>query len=152
MIRRPARPRRIASVALLGLWGCYGYYPQTTSLAPVGREVQVNLTDSGSFALARTLGPSVVGVQGLLLADSAGSLVVTARGIVQRDGYQAEWRGERIVIPHTLVANTVERRFSRARTTVFSAAIVASLVAIRQAFQGRGAGAGSTGAGPTTPR
>jgi hypothetical protein len=142
--------RRLAFLLVFGVAGCYGYYPPSPSAA--GRDILVNLTDSGSVVLARVVGPSVVGVQGRFLSDSEGTLVVNASGVRLRDGREAPWRGERIAIPHSLIATTSERRFSRGRTTLFSGVVAVALVALRQAFQGEGGGFGGGTPGTTGPK
>ena len=68
------------------------------------------------------------------------ALVRTTRS---REGYETPWRGERVVVPHVLVSQVEERRFSRARTTVFGAVLGVALVAMRQAFSGQGGSFGT---------
>jgi hypothetical protein len=128
---------RRALPALMLLGGCYGYYPPNTP-APVGRDVAVTLTDSGSFALARQVGPSAEAINGRFTADSGNAIVLSVRGVRQRDGNDVGWRGERLIVPRPLVVKVEERRFSRTRTAVFGGALVVSLVALRQAFGGEG--------------
>lgn len=119
------------------LAGCYGYYPPTTP-APVGRDVELTLTDSGSFALARQVGPSAEAIAGRFTADSDNAIVLSVYGVRQRDGNGVDWKGERVAVPRSLVVKVEERRFSRARTVLFAGAIAVSLVAIRQALGGDG--------------
>ena len=76
------------------LGGCYGYYPAVAP-TPVGRDVQVTLSDSGSFALARQIGPSTEAIDGRLASDSGGSIVLSVTGVRRRDGSEIDWRGER---------------------------------------------------------
>jgi hypothetical protein len=119
------------------LAGCYGYYPATTP-APVGRDVELTLTDSGSFALARQIGPSAEAIAGRMTADSANAIVLSVRGVRQRDGNDVDWKGERVAVPRPLVVKLEERRFSRARTALFAGTIAVGLVVMRQAFSGEG--------------
>jgi hypothetical protein len=145
---------RPISLMLLGASiGCYGYYPPRESVLPLGREVAVNLTDSGSVVMARVVGPSATSIEGRLLADSAGSLLLSASTVRFRDGNENDWKGERISIARPLVAGTAERRFSRARTTLFGGTVAVALVALREAFGGAGfGGTGGRTSGQTSGR
>jgi len=140
--------RRIVPLIVL-LGGCYGYYPPA-SPAPVGRDVEVTLSDSGTMALSRQVGPSAEAVRGRFATDSANALVLAVTGVHQRDGNDVDWKGERVVIPRPLVVKVEERRFSRARTALFTGAIAIAAVALRQAFSGDGFsffGSGQVGKG-----
>src|SRR5262249_50827005 len=146
---RQMKRRILFSVVLLG--GCYGYYPVTTA-APVGREVQITLTDSGSVVLARQIGQGMDAVSGRVTGDSAYSILLALTSTRRRDGGDVDYKGERLAVPRALVATVEEKRFSRARTTLFSGAIAVALVAIRQGFAGPGSsspGSGLPGTGTT---
>ena len=129
--------RRFAIASLVFLGGCYGYYPPDTP-APVGKSVEVTLTDSGSFALARQIGPSAAAINGRLTSDSASALILSVTGVRQRDGNEVDWKGERVLVPRPLVVKLEERRFSRGRTTLFVGSVVAGLLVARQALGGTG--------------
>jgi hypothetical protein len=128
--------RRVVPLVVL-VGGCYGYYPSTIA-SPVGRSVQVTLTDSGAVVLARQVGASAEAIQGRFTADSGNALVLAVTGVHQRDGNDVDWKGERVAIPRPLVVKVQERRFSRARTALFAGAIGVSAIALRQAFGGSG--------------
>ena len=139
------RRRVLPFVVLLG--GCYGYYPVTPP-GPVGRQVELTLTDSGAVVLGRQIGPYAEAVSGRVAADSANAIVVAMTGVRQRDGNETDWKGEHVSFPRQLVATMAERRFSRARTVLFSGAMAVALVAVRQALGGTGFGSlggGSSG-------
>lgn len=129
------RRRFTASLILLG--GCYGYYPPSTP-APVGRSVEVTLSDSGSVALARQIGPSATTISGRLTSDSAAALILAVTGVRQRDGNEVDWKGERVSVPRPLVMKLEERRFSRGRTTLFVGSVVVGLLVARSALGGSG--------------
>jgi hypothetical protein len=129
--------------------GCYGYYqPMTPSL--MGHQVQLSITDSGAVVLAPQVGYGIESVDGRLLADTASRYVVSVTGVHRRDGLESDWKGEPVAIPHSLVSTVMERRFSRARTTLFALAGTIAMVAVKHAFGGAGganAPGGSTGTG-----
>jgi hypothetical protein len=129
--------------------GCYGYY-EPSGPGLTGRQLQLSITDSGAVVLAPQVGNAVETVEGKLLTDSASRYVVSVSGVRRRDGVEADWRGEPVSIPHSLVSTVMERRFSRARTTLFVAATTIAMVAAKHAFGGAGgatAPGGSTGTG-----
>jgi len=119
------------------LGGCYGYYPPQTP-APVGKSVEVTLSDSGSFALARQIGPYAAAINGRLTSDSASALILAVTGVRQRDGNEVDWKGERVSVPRPLVTKLEERRFSRGRTTMFVGSVVVGILVARQALGGSG--------------
>ena len=123
--------------ALLLASGCYGYYPATKP-TPVGGEVQLTLSDSGAVVLSRQIGPSAEAIKGRFAADSANTYVMAVTGVRQRSGTDVDWKGERVVVPRPLIVKVEERRFSRARTAVFTGVTVIGLVTLRQALGGEG--------------
>ncbi len=133
----------------LSATGCYGYYqPITPDLA--GHVVQLSITDSGSVVLAPQVGYGIEAVDGKMIADSDMRYLVAVIGIRRRDGQESGWKGESVDIPHSLVSTVMERRFSRARTTLFAAATTIAMVAVKHAFGGAGvatAPGGNTGNG-----
>jgi hypothetical protein len=143
-MRHVSLPLALFASTLFSL-GCYGYYrPSTAVLA--GRQIEISLTDSGSLALAPQLGFNVEAVDGRLVRDSASSYLVSVTGIRKRDGQESGWKGESVSIPRTDVSTLQERRFSRARTTLFAAASTIAMVAVKRAFAGNG---GATAPGGT---
>src|SRR4051812_5589894 len=140
----------IVLAVLLG--ACYGYYPVTPP-GPVGRQVEVTLTDSGAVVLARQIGPFAEAVSGRVAADSANNVIVSMSGVRQRDGSETSWKGERVSIPLPLVSRVSERRFSRARTLLFGGAAAVALIAVRSALGGSGFGSSGSGqSGGTGPK
>jgi hypothetical protein len=110
----------LASLAGFCATGCYGYYePATSNLT--GHQLQLSITDSGAVILAPQVGFGIEAVNGRLIADTASRYVVSVSGIRRRDGLESDWRGESVNIPHAFVSTVMERRFSRARTTLFAA-------------------------------
>jgi hypothetical protein len=139
-------------VPLLALPGaCYGYYP-VTGATPTGRDVQLTLTDSGAVILAPRIGPSADMLYGRVAGDSASAMLLALTAVHQRDGNEVDWKGEHVAVSRPLIARLDERRFSRARTAVFGTALAVALIAIRQGFQGKGAGFGNGLNGQGAPK
>jgi hypothetical protein len=103
MIRRSARTLALLGALLVS--GCYEYLPARDPVALIGRRVQLSLTDSGTVALARQVGPSVEALEGTLLADSAGAYVIGVTLTRVRSGAEVDWRDERVSVPHSLVSS-----------------------------------------------
>ena len=139
----------LGALAWFSAAGCYGYYqPMSPNLT--GRQLQLSITDSGAVILAPQVGFGIEAVDGRLVADSAARYIVSVSGIRHRDGFESDWKGESVYIPHVFVSTIMERRFSRARTTLFAAATTIAMVAVKHAFGGAGgatAPGGSTGSG-----
>jgi hypothetical protein len=143
--------RVLLFLTVVGSTGCFGYYP-APGAQPAGRDVQVTLSDSGSVVLAAQIGYGAETIFGHVQSDSESRLALLVSGIRQRDGSEVKWKGERIIVPKPLIRDLEERRFSRARTTLFSGALAVALVSLRAAFQGNGtssAGSGLPGQGGT---
>ncbi|HXT14055.1 MAG TPA: hypothetical protein VN706_00400 [Gemmatimonadaceae bacterium] len=136
--------RRLMIAPLLLAGACYGYYP-VDGPSPVGHEMQLNLTDSGAVALSRQIGPAAQTVSGRVTRDSANTLIVSLESVTLRDGTDTPYKGEHLSVGRPLIASMAERRFSRARTILFTGATIVALVAARQAFQGSGASSGGSG-------
>lgn len=141
----------VFAAALASVAGCYEYAPTRAEGAAPGAEVRLTLTDAGSVDLASQLGPRVEAVDGLLerAAGAAGdTIVLRARRTVQRNGREADWQGERIVVPARAVASVRERRLSRSRTALAAVAVVGG--AIGAVILGRKGGYGG-GSPPGSP-
>jgi hypothetical protein len=143
----------IAASTGMGATACYGYYqPSTPDLA--GREVQLSITDSGSIVLAPQVGSRIEAVEGKVISDSDMRYQIAVTGIRRRDGQESDWNGEYVNIPHAIVSTVMERRFSRARTTLFAIATTFAMVTAKHAFGGTGGATvpGGSPGGGTGPR
>jgi hypothetical protein len=147
---RSAARRSALAVGLAGAavaaGGCYDYLPvrQSSSTLP-GGEVELALTDSGAVVLARDIGPSSTAIDGTLVGDSAGRFTIAVRQVRRRDADPAPWRGERIGVPHALVASLRTRQLARTRTVLATVGTAAALVLVRTAIaHGGGSNAGGS--------
>lgn len=144
-------PRRCFTIAALFLCGCYEFLPPPTRTEDLtGKRVQITLTDAGSLVLAPDIGPQNDAVAGTLLSHSSEAFVVSVASVRNRIGLETGWNGERVAIPRAVIARLEERRFSKRRTVLASAALIASLLMAQRAFGGAG-GATTPGSGPSGP-
>ncbi len=136
------------------LSGCYEYLPVPATPDLAGHEVQLSITDSGSAVLAPQVGYGIEAVDGKLVSDTDMRYQVAVTSIRRRDGQESDWNGESVNIPHSIVSTIMERRFSRARSTLFAAATTMAMVVARRAFGGTGGATtpGGNPAGGTGPR
>ena len=145
---------RAAAACVALLCGCYNYYTRPSGDSLAGRRIRLALTDSGSVVLAGRIGPAVESVTGLLVDDTAGTYVMSLSSTQARSGLETDWNGERVTVPHALVARVEERRLSTTKTALLTAGTTALLVAVTSGFlNGGGSNApGNTPGPPTGPR
>ena len=124
MSARSTSRRIVVAATLLVSTGCYTMQPVSEQPFPVGITVELVINDAGRAALRSMMGPEVAKVQGRLVQkDSTGyTVAVTQLGLL-RDGTQV-WSGERVSIKSEYVNSVAERRFSRGRTAVVTAAVL----------------------------
>jgi hypothetical protein len=118
--------------------GCYAYYPARDPGSLQGHRASLALTDSGSVVLAPKIGASIVALEGRYAGDSAGAYLIDLAITRQRNGVEADWKGERIVVPRVLVASLEQRDFSAPRSALAGALAAVGLVAITAAIRGKG--------------
>ena len=132
--------------------GCYGYYPTRSFTPGPGMQIAAELSDSGSAALTRYVGPGVVAVEGTVMRTSDSAIALSVRTVRQFSGNESGWRGEEVTLSRGLIARVSERRFSPARTMLFAGAMVVGAIALRNTFAGAGLGSppteGTSGRGP----
>lgn len=139
MIRPRLSALLIATVpALAGTLGCYSYYPARDTSALTGRRASIALTDSGSVVLAPRVGSGVIALEGNYLGDSAGTHLLAMTLTRQRNGQEADWKGEHVAVPRALVASLEERTFSTSRSLFAGALGVVGAVALTLALRGKG--------------
>jgi len=137
----------VVLAACLASGACYGYVAPPQGASLVGRETQLELTDSGAVVLASTIGPAATAIVGRLMSDTGSVYVISLSSVRQRSGEETTWRGEHVAVPHALVMSADTKRFSLPRTALFSGVVSVGLIAARQAFHGLGSAGGGGGIG-----
>lgn len=152
VIRLPQSAIGTALVLTTLLAACHRYEPVTAATVANGSNVAVSLTDYGTANLGRLLGMGVGTVEGNLVSVSDSAYTLTVQAVRQRDGVETFWRGERVAIPRTDVAEIRQRRFSRSKSALATVAVLAAAFGAVEAFIGSGSGSpppgGSGGGGP----
>lgn len=120
--------------------GCYNYQPLKTPAPDPGRYVAVTLSDAGSEALARYLGPSVYVVRGRCVSSSEQGLLVSVSSVETKRGVESSWAGETVLLPADAVLSLDERRLSKGRSLLLAGVGAGGLVATTLAFSLIGGG------------
>lgn len=115
------------SILLLGLalGGCYHYVPAATLAHPQGTPVRAYLTTLSAFELPQYTVSNVDRVEGEVIRQDAGDLVLSATWVQAAMGAGFPGQGWTVRIPEANVSRFEVKRFSWWRT----GAVVAGLVA-----------------------
>jgi hypothetical protein len=97
--------------------------------------------------LAPRIGAGVIAIEGTFAGDSMGSYLVDMVVARQRSGAETDWKGERVLVPHALVASLERRELSASRTLFAGALAAAALVGITRALRGPGESTGTANGG-----
>lgn len=134
----PAVRLGAAVLATLGNVACYSYLPPRNMAELQGKRASLALTDSGSVVLASRIGPGITAIEGTFLGDSAGQYVLAMLVSRQRNGAEADWRGEHVVVAHPLVTSVEIRAFSAPRSLLAGALATIGVAALTAALRGKG--------------
>lgn len=130
------------SVAILS--GCYTY-ARVPGPTPVGTEVEVELSDAGAASLAPLIGPHVVSIRGRTTEIAADTLRLAVSSILKRRGVDEIWSSEQLAVSRAHIATVSTRKFSWARTTVLTLAVVGGAVLVGSGVDGIVGGEPGTG-------
>jgi hypothetical protein len=146
--------KRLSFVVVTVLLGaCHSWVPLETDVSPHGLKVLVSLTDQGTADFAPLLGSGIGEVEGIVTASTDSTLGLSVTLVRQRNGVEASWRGETVVLPSRSIASVREQRLSRSRTTMVAAASATGLAVITAVFGDRLLGGGwLVGSGGGRPR
>ncbi|HEU4649230.1 MAG TPA: hypothetical protein VFS33_09235 [Gemmatimonadales bacterium] len=129
------------------LVSCYTYRPLETPAPAAGSRVAVRLTSQGENELADELGIGITTVIGDVIAVDSAGLGIAVREVEDARRVSTDWKGERITIPRSFIADMQARQLSVPATGLLGGAIVGGLVAAYAAFGGSGSSSGSNPAG-----
>jgi hypothetical protein len=127
--------------------GCYSYTPLVAPVPEPGTSIAATLTDSGSLALTRYLGPAVSVVRGRYVGTSDAGLQIAVSSVLLDGGGELPWAGETVTLPGGTVQSLQLRRLSKGRSVLFAGLGVAGVAATVAAFDLIGTGTASTGTG-----
>ena len=127
--------------------GCYDYAPLVTPTPEVGTSIAATLTDSGSLALAHSLGPMVTEVRGRYVGTSDAGIKIAVSSVLVGNGSERPWAGETVTLPGATVQSLELRRLSKGRSLLRAGIGVAGVAATAAAFNLIGTGTATTGTG-----
>jgi hypothetical protein len=124
--------RRFVGVLLIGTLSGGGdtSQPIVGTALPIGSTVQLRVTDAGRATLSESMGPSVDMVEGRLVSRDSAAWTLSVTAVHLLRGGQQVWSGERVRIRAEQVALASEKKFSRSRTALVSAAALGVVVAV----------------------
>jgi len=148
---RLARSRLpLLAAALPALTACVTYRPVPSSALAPGANVRVTLAEQGTADMTRFLGPRAAWLEGRVVSGVDSGLTLSVSTVARVNGVEENWPGDQVAIPRSAIGVVETRRLSRGRTAAFTAAGVAVLVLIAQAFkssEGISNGGGRPGGG-----
>ena len=134
MTKRAGVPAVVAAV-MVAVGGCYNYQPASLAPTPApGTYVVATLSDSGSIALIRYLGPEAQQVGGQWLRSDKDSLRLSVTKIVTMRGDELTWQGETVTLPVPFITALQTRRFAKGRTAMLVGIGVAAVIGSAAAF------------------
>ena len=139
MTTRSSRPwirSSLAAAALAVNVGCYSYVPVDGTSLAAGKELRVNLSDSGSAALAPYTGPLTGAIDGRITEVNDSTLVVSVAQLTRRNGVEETWRGETVRVPRTGVASVERHQLARGRSALLVGGIAAAAAVIALSLGG----------------
>ena len=119
----------LSALGLL-LVGCYTLEP-TGGVAPdPGLGVALDINDQGRVGLGPLIGPEIQQIEGRMVSKDSAEYEVAVTTIRLLRGGEQVWRGEKVRIKSSYVSTVYERRFSKTRTVLASAAALGVVAAL----------------------
>ena len=139
-------PVAVGLVTLL-LAGCYVYAPLNPTVPQPGVRLAFELNDQGRVGMAGSLGPEVARVEGALVTRTETEYVLQVSQVLGLSGTTTKWSGETVSVQPDYVKTLRERRVSKGRTALLTAALTAAAVAFVATRNLLGFGGGEQGTG-----
>lgn len=137
--------RKLIALLTLASMGCYSYVRSPVPTPPVGREIQLELTDAGVVGLAHLVGPNVTMLRGRVTAATEDSLTLAMQSVTKRNGGEEYWAGEPITVARSSVATWGVRKVSALRSGLFVGLVAGGVIAVATAIvRNLGAGGGDS--------
>ncbi len=144
--------RRWTAALLLASTACYRYAPIQDAPSDVGQPVRMRLTDQGSINLAPLIGPTIVTLDGTLVAVRDTMMVLSVTNAIARNGIETTWKGENVDVPKAAISGLQLRALDKRRSWLLGVGGIAATAALGAAFNLIGGGSGGkngpVGGGP----
>ena len=119
-----------AFLSLIVVQGCYEYVPVESPSPPVGKLVEVKISDPGRVGLAPRFGVGLDRVEGQLVSERDSEMTLKVLSVTNLDGEHTRWSGETVNLDRGFVRSVKSRRLSPVRTTLFAAVGAGVLYAV----------------------
>jgi hypothetical protein len=142
---------RSLAVAALGalLVGCYTLQPTRGAPVEPGTQVAFDVTDGGRAALAPSMGPEILQIEGRLVGREGDDYVLAVSAIRTIRGGEQVWAGEQVRIKSEYVGPAYVRRFDTTRSVAVGGTVVGGFAAFLVTRALRGAGDSSDRRSPS---
>lgn len=130
MSTRFSRRGAIWVLAILSpaLQACYSYVRiDSQAPAPLGRYVELQVTDRGRVGLGERFGEGIREISGTVVAQQANDLMLSVDRISNIDGALDRWSGDTTRIDRTFIGSMIERRVSPSRTALLVISVGAAI-------------------------
>src|SRR5512147_1793889 len=101
---------------LLASTACYRYAPIQGVPTDAGQSVRLRLTDQGSITLAPLVGPTIVALDGTLVATKDTAMTLSVTNAIARNGVETTWTGERVDVPRAFINSLQARSLDKGRS------------------------------------
>lgn len=129
--------------ALLGTTaiGCTSLQPIVGAAPLLGSSISLEINDAGRVALGGSIGPAIERIDGRLVQQDSSTYVVAVASVKFIRGDEQTWASERVTVKSAFVTSVRERKFSKGRTALISAAAIGVVAAfVTRAIVGSGTG------------
>jgi hypothetical protein len=140
MRSKPVVPSLVALV--LASSACYVQRPLTTPLPESSTRIVAQITDTGSVALASTIGAGARLVEGVVVSADPAAWDMEVIRVDYRGGTSQLWNRERVTFPRYALTNASERALNRKRSWIIALAITGTAVLAAKLFGVIGFGGG----------
>jgi hypothetical protein len=104
--------------------GCYTTQPIAGQSTALGSTLVLTINDAGRAALAGQMAPAVSEIEGRLVERDSSAYLLAVAQIHLYGGGDQVWSGERVRIKSEYVSAVGEKKFSKVKTGLISAAAV----------------------------
>ena len=122
---------------VLLLTACFDYRETPPASVAPATEVRVELSDQGTVALAKALGPSVSRIEGTVREANADRLVISIANLSRRGAGTVDWSGEQVTLAPSDIRTVGVRALNSQKSWLagggLTAAVVVGIVAIAKA-------------------
>jgi hypothetical protein len=150
MMRNRAVHRTAAFATLVSFFtACYTQRPIDVSVPAPATRIIAQVTDTGSVAMANTIGAAALEVEGVVAEADAGTWRLHLLRVDHRGGNSSRWNRETVTFPRYALTNVRETRLDKKRSWIVGGIAAGAIVALTVLFGS--VLSGSTGDGEPPP-